>query len=94
MQTIKQTSQFKRDLKREKTGKYRATLNMELITVLSNLAQYEQLTFRYFDHALKGKLEGFRACHIKPDIVLIYKKPDDYTLSLIRLVSHTSWFSF
>lgn len=89
MRTIKQTSQFKRDLKREKTGKYRATLNMELMTVLSNLAQDEQLTSRYFDHALKGKLEGFRDCHIKPDLVLIYEKPDDYTLSLIRLGSHS-----
>ncbi|ASV33877.1 type II toxin-antitoxin system mRNA interferase toxin, RelE/StbE family [Candidatus Hamiltonella defensa] len=89
MRIIKQTSQFKRDLKREKTGRYRATLNIELITVLSNLAQDQQLASRYFDHPLKGKLEGFRDCHIKPDLVLIYEKPDDDTLNLIRLGSHS-----
>ncbi|BGI52703.1 MAG: type II toxin-antitoxin system mRNA interferase toxin, HP0892 family [Candidatus Hamiltonella defensa (Ceratovacuna japonica)] len=89
MRTVKQTRQFKRDLKREKTGRYRATLHIELITVLSNLAQDEQLASRYFDHALKGNLEGFRDCHIKPDLILIYEKPDDDTLNLIRLGSHS-----
>ncbi|MCW5584238.1 MAG: type II toxin-antitoxin system mRNA interferase toxin, RelE/StbE family, partial [Gammaproteobacteria bacterium] len=30
-----------------------------------------------------------RDCHIKPDLVLIYRKPDDDTLELVRLGSHS-----
>ena len=29
-----------------------------------------------------------RDCHIRPDLVLIYRKPDDDTLQLVRLGSH------
>ena len=31
----------------------------------------------------------FRDCHVKPDLVLIYEKPDDDTLRLVRLGSHS-----
>ena len=30
-----------------------------------------------------------RDCHVKPDLVLIYRKPDDETLQLVRLGSHS-----
>ena len=32
---------------------------------------------------------GFRDCHIRPDLVLIYEKPDAHTLRLVRLGSHS-----
>lgn len=48
-----------------------------------------QLPEKYCDHALKGNLTGSRDCHIKPDLVLIYEKPDANTLLLIRLGSHS-----
>lgn len=89
MRTIKQTGQFKRDLKREKKGRYRVALSKVLMSVLAKLAQDEPLDFRHFDHALTGNLEGFRDCHIKPDLVLIYEKLDDDTLNLVRLGSHS-----
>ncbi len=38
------------------------------------------------DHVLIGDC---RDCHIKPDLVLIYRKPDAGTLELIRLGSHS-----
>ena len=44
---------------------------------------------RYFDHPLSGEWSGFRDCHIRPDLVLIYEKPDDHTLRLVRLGSHS-----
>jgi addiction module RelE/StbE family toxin len=28
-------------------------------------------------------------CHVKPDLVLIYRKPDAETLQLVRLGSHS-----
>ena len=32
------------------------------------------------DHALTGDWVGYRDCHIKPDLVMIYAKPDANTL--------------
>jgi mRNA interferase YafQ len=41
---------------------------------------------------LAGDWAGYRECHIKPDLLLIYKKPDDETLRLARLGSHSELF--
>ena len=41
------------------------------------------------DHALTGEWKDNRDCHIKPDLVLIYQKPDAATLRLVRLGSHS-----
>jgi mRNA interferase YafQ len=38
---------------------------------------------------LSGNWIGFRDCHIKPDLVLIYEKPGPLMLRLVRLGSHS-----
>jgi hypothetical protein len=43
----------------------------------------------YFDHALSGEWRDFRDCHIRPDLILIYRKPDAENLELVRLGSHS-----
>lgn len=88
MRTINQTGQFKRDLKREAKGKHRATLEESLMSVLAALAADEPLLPRHCDHPLSGDLKNYRDCHVKPDLVLIYQKPDDDMLILVRLGSH------
>lgn len=57
--------------------------------VLEALAQDRPLDIRHRDHALSGNWKDHRDCHIKPDLVLLYRKPDDETLELIRLGSHS-----
>jgi mRNA interferase YafQ len=42
--------------------------------IINRLANDEVLEQKYKDHPLKGELKGFRDCHIKPDLVLIYSK--------------------
>jgi len=44
------------------------------------------------DHALSGDWIGYRECHVKPDLLLIYRKPDADTLRLARLGSHSELF--
>ena len=44
------------------------------------------------DRALLGDWAGYRECHIKPDLLLIYRKPDADTLRLARLGSHSELF--
>lgn len=88
MRTIKQTVGFKRDLKREAKGRYRQALQTEFTTLIESLARDFPLADKHYDHALTGNWKDYRDCHIKPDLVLIYRKPDAQTLQLVRLGSH------
>ena len=47
------------------------------------------LPWRYRDHALVGDWSDHRDCHIRPDLILIYRKPDAEHLDLVRLGSHS-----
>ncbi|MES3009741.1 MAG: type II toxin-antitoxin system YafQ family toxin [Pseudomonadota bacterium] len=89
MRKIELTGQFRRDYKREAKGQHRATLDGELTPVLESLAGDQTLEPRHRDHALTGEWKDHRDCHVKPDLVLIYRKPDDATLQLVRLGSHS-----
>lgn len=93
MRTIERSTAFKRDYKREARGKHRATLEADLRAVLVALASDTPLEPRHRDHDLSGNWAGYRDCHIKPDLVLIYRKPDPHTLRLARLGSHSELFS-
>lgn len=61
----------------------------EFLFVIKMLVIDEPLPIRYHDHPLNGEWKDFRDCHIKPDLVLIYSKPDLKTLVLARLGSHS-----
>ena len=73
MRETKYSTRFKRDYRREKSGRHARTLDAAL----------------NFDHPLSGDWIDHRNCHIKPDLVLIYRKPNDETLELVRLGSHS-----
>lgn len=88
MRTIERTTQFKRDYKRELKGRYRAELDEILLTVIKTLMQDQSLSVEYRDHQLTGNWKDHRDCHIKPDLVLIYRLPDIESLQLVRLGSH------
>ncbi len=89
MRTIERTSQFKRDYKRESKGQHRATLADDFTAVLTALADDQPLAEKFRDHALTGDWKDHRDCHVKPDLVLIYRKPDTNRLQLVRLGSHS-----
>lgn len=89
MWTIERTSQFKRDYKREMKGRHRDVLGKELIGVLQTLSDNEPLTAKFRDHALTGDWQDHRDCHLKSDLLLIYRFPDTETFQLVRLGSHS-----
>ena len=89
MRTIERTNQFKRDFKREAKGQHRVSLNNDFIEVVKLLVNDLPLPEKYRDHALTGDWKDFRDCHIKPDLVLICRKPDDEFLQLARIGSHS-----
>jgi mRNA interferase YafQ len=92
MRAIKKSAAFKRDVKREAGGVNSAILNMVLPPLLQALVNDEPIPARFKDHALTGIWSGYRECHVKPDLLLIYKKPDGGTLRLARLGSHSEIF--
>ena len=89
MRKIERTSQFKRDYRREARGRHRKSLDDSLRSILVALANDQPLEPRSHDHALSGEWKDYRDCHVKPDLVLIYQKPDAGTLRLVRLGSHS-----
>ena len=80
---------FRRDYRREKSGRHGKRLDAELLETVTMLANDEPLPRRYFDHPLGGEWSDHRDCHIRPDLILIYRKPDDASLELVRLGSHS-----
>lgn len=89
MRTIKYTKNFKRDYRREKSGVLGKKLDLLITDAVSLLAADLVLPARYRDHALAGEWNDHRDCHIRPDLVLIYRKPADDSLELVRLGSHS-----
>jgi len=64
-------------------------LDIDLETVLLLLVAAEPLPERYVDHPLSGEWDDHRDCHVKPDLVLVHRKPDAGTLQLVCLGSHS-----
>jgi mRNA interferase YafQ len=91
MRTLSPGGRFRRDHKRETKGKsadYVDKLDADLAAVVAVLAADGMLDDRHRDHALSGEWKDHRDCHVRPDLVLICK-PDDDTLELVRLGSHS-----
>jgi len=89
MRTIEYTRQFKRDYKRESQGQHKNTLKTILPQLLAALTNDQPLAARYQDHPLTGEWKDFRDCHIRPDLILIYRKHANNVLQLVRLGSHS-----
>jgi mRNA interferase YafQ len=92
MRTIKPVRSYKRDYKRERSGRFGPKLEDMLRPVIEMLATDETLPQRFCDHSLEGNWKGHRECHVRPDLLLIYRKPDADSLELVRLGSHSELY--
>lgn len=89
MRTVSFTTRFKRDYRREKAGLHGRKLDSLLMATVNLLAADAPLPRNRFDHALTGEWSDHRDCHIRPDLVLIYRKLGESDLQLVRLGSHS-----
>lgn len=89
MRTIAKTKQFRKDQKRERKGQHKETLQTDLQTLVDLLVKDAVLPEKYQDHPLSGQWKDCRDAHVKPDLVLIYRKVGDTELELVRLGSHS-----
>lgn len=90
MRRIEATTAFRRDIKRLRRGQ-RRDLERVVHDLAAMIAADQALSARHRDHGLTGHLAGFRECHVRPDLILIYEKRDD-ALVLTRLGSHSELF--
>ena len=85
---LAQSSAFKKDLKSLSEDEKNETRE-----IIRKLAKGEQLEEKYHDHQLLGKLKDFRDCHIRPDLVLIYRiKENILELYLYRIGTHSKLY--
>lgn len=89
MHKIEYSTQFKKDFKAIKKRSIQDIVDIGY--VIKQLQQSELLAEKYVDHALSGNWHGYRDCHIKPGLVLIYKIESDI-LKLARIGSHSEIF--
>jgi mRNA interferase YafQ len=61
--------------------------------IVGQLADDKPLKEKHRDHGLGGDWKGHRECHLKPDLLLIYIRPDQTTLRLVRMGSHSELFA-
>ena len=79
---------FKRSFKKKKLTDEET---MAYIEVMYKLLNGEELDNKYKDHSLKGNFNGYKECHIKPDLLLIYRIKDE-VLELVDIGSHSELF--
>ena len=89
MLEIVYSSQFKKDFK--KARKLPVPDLKIIFEVISILEREAALDAKYKDHELIGNWSSFRECHIKPDILLIYKRSSSELL-LARIGTHSDLF--
>jgi mRNA interferase YafQ len=84
---------FKKSFKKLLKGPFGKTLEQDLSQVVNLLLASSNLPEKYCDHPLKGEYTGYRDCHVKPDLVLIYRKKEtENILELYNIGSHSDLF--
>ncbi len=88
MFVLKYSSRFKKDLKVYKHDK---DVLIELQKVLDALIGGIGMPLKNGDHRLTGELKDCFECHVKPDVLLIYKK-EKSEIAILRIGSHSELF--
>ena len=89
MLKLEYSTQFKKDFK--KIAKLAIPDVVEVGHVIKLLQNGGKLPEKYVDHPLSGNWQNYRDCHVKPDLVLIYKLESN-SLRLARIGTHSELF--
>lgn len=91
MLEIFESSAFKKDRKRESKNSHNKDIDQRIVEVLSLLSKGVVLPSKYRLHKLRGPYSGFLECHVKPDLLMIFRLEDN-SVYLLRLGSHSELF--
>lgn len=89
MNTLKLTSQFKKDLKRYK---HNTEVLDKLESILKLLTEGLPIPEENRPHLLTGNYNGYMECHIESDTLLIWWDKEIGIIKLIRFGSHSELF--
>ncbi len=89
MNTLKLTSQFKKDLKRYK---HNPQTIAKLEEILRFLADGLPIPETNRPHLLAGNYNGYMECHVENDTLLIWWDKDAGIIKLVRFGSHSELF--
>lgn len=94
MLSIRITPPFRKALKKLlKSGSFPRKDREKLEFIVELLKKQQKLDPKNRDHELSGEYSRIRECHIKPDLLLLYKiEQKILTLILINLGSHSELF--
>lgn len=95
MYTITRTKKFEKSFAKLKdSGTLKESARAELFYVIDLLASgVEKLPQKYRDHGLVADFYGYRECHIKDNLLLVYKIEDEeLLLVLFNIGTHVYLF--
>jgi mRNA interferase YafQ len=92
LRSVKYTTRFNKDVRREGKSPNNKDLPTKLQVIIDLLAEDKDLPANLHDHLLVGEFVGMRELHVKPDLLLIYRKIEDVSIEMIRLGSHSEIF--
>ncbi|MCK9373155.1 MAG: type II toxin-antitoxin system YafQ family toxin [Sulfuricurvum sp.] len=85
---IFRTASFKKGFK-----KLSSKHQEEVFVVIEILANGDVLPQKYKDHSLSGNYKGCKECHVRPDLLLIYRINEGVLeLTLVEIGSHSDLF--
>ena len=85
---LARTKKFKRSFKKLRLKDSDETIYIDVVSKLLNGILLDK---KYKDHFLKGNPEQYKECHLKPDLLLIYRAYKD-EVQLIDIGSHGELF--
>ncbi len=89
MNTLKLTSQFKKDLKRYK---HKPEVIDKLEEILNLLANNLPIPTENRPHLLTGNYKGYMECHVENDTLLIWWDREAGIIKLVRFGTHSELF--
>lgn len=93
MYLIKKTRLFEKSFRKIKNSGVKKSVFEDLGFVINLLASGKNLPIQYKNHKLSGEFSYCEECHIKSDLLLIYKiEKENLILILIDIGSHSQLF--
>ena len=84
---------FRKSIKRLVQSKDSDVIKERMTVIIEGLRQGKILEPKYKDHALHGAFVGYKECHIKPDVLLLYEIDEQMLMiTLVNIGSHSELF--
>ena len=94
MYLVARSKSFEKSYRKlKKSGAFKLATRKDLEEIIVTLSAGKRLDTSYSDHQLKGEFKDYRECHIKADLLLVYRiDENEGIIVLIDIGSHSQLF--